>query len=68
MTPTFDMPIRALTKAEVAQIMEYQTEGLTWVEISKRVGKRIQTMRSAVERAKFYGYQAWEKVEARQWT
>lgn len=54
-------PIRGISKAEVAKAMELQTEGYNLAKITKRLGKRITLVQSALVRAKRFGFDAWGK-------
>ncbi len=54
--------IRGMTKAEVAQAIELESEGLTLKEVAQELGKMPTLVQSCVILARKHGFAAWEKV------
>lgn len=56
--------ITILSPEQVAEAMELRQSGASWVRLSQKFGRRPSTVKSCIERAKKYGFDAWRGGES----
>jgi len=61
MSLVFDMPLRAMTQAEVAEALELKHSGASWVRLGQRFEIRPSTIKACVTRAEHKGFDAWRR-------